>query len=216
MPDKPFSMPVSSKSAMQAPITVVSQPSIKEVPNGEERKEGSNEGKNDGTQEEKGQEVNNPAYDDFMNSSIVAIPRQLPTMLDVRCKDPNFRPRWVNFVSDNGRFLEEKKAMGFRLAKPEEIIGLPTDSLMVKPEGIKYHDVILMVVPTKLLFGWYKHNAIESANKVNPKRLHQAAMAEGEKILRQGIANEGRNYKEMAELIGVYIPGQQEIDKKGI
>jgi len=228
MPEqKPFlGVPVSSKSSMQVPVTVVSQPTVKEVNDAanstknreESSKEGSGKGSGEAKEEARpgGEGVLEPDFSDFMNSSIVAIPRTLPTMLDVRCKDPNYRPRWVNCKADHGRCVDDAKARGFRIAKVEEIVGLAEDSLMIKPEGIKYHDVILMVVPTKLLYGWYKFNALDSMNKVNPKRLHQAAKEEGERTLRQGISNEGRNYKDVADLIGIYVPGEGEMSKKGI
>jgi hypothetical protein len=39
---------------------------------------------------------------------------------------------------------------------------------------------------------------------------------EAGKILRQGITNEGYNFKDYADKIGIYIPSQSEQDKKGI
>jgi len=215
-------IPVSSKSAMQVPVTVVSQPSSKEIFDHAEAKTGNSEQKGvqsntDQNESDRTREKEvNPALDDFMASSIVAIPRQIPTMLDVRCKDPEWRPRWVNWKSDEGRFLEEKKAMGFRLARPEEIIGLDPSSTMIKPEGIKYHDVVLMVIPTKILYGWYKHNAITSAARVSQRELHRNMNEQANKVLRQGITNEGYSFKDVADKIGIYIPSQSEQDKKGI
>jgi hypothetical protein len=150
-------------------------------------------------------------FDDFMHSSIVALPKRLPTMLDVRAKDPNFRLRWVNFKADGGRRVDECRAMGFTVAKTEEVQGLEEASIMLHPDGIKYHDVLLMKVPTKLLFGWLKQNALESMRAVSPKFLHKAAKAEGERTLRQGIMNEGRSYNDMKDKIGIYVPGEGEV-----
>lgn len=230
---KEFSgVPISSRSQMDVPVQVVSQPSSKEIFNDEQSKVanvGQEKEGQEGRESAKAEKVRSGEikiselepvdFDDFMHSSIVAIPKRLPSILDIHAKDPNFRLRWVNHKADGGRMLDERKAMGFRVAKPEECVtpdGRPitNDSILFKADGrLSYHDVTCMIVPTRLLWGWYKANALESAAKVAPRRLHQDALKEANATLRQGISGEsergGRSVSELSELISVYDPATE-------
>lgn len=193
-------IPVSSKSAMEVPITVVSQPTISDV---------------DKTDTVTSGHINPADFqdsvipEDFMNASIVAIPKRLPSMLDLRPKDPNWCLRWVEFRADGGRNFEERRALGFQIAKLEDVANLETDNIMVKPDGIRYHDVVLMKIPTRTLWGWYKHNAITSLRSVQPRKMHTDAAQQGNKLINDGIAGEdrgGRTIQEAKDLISVYVP----------
>lgn len=132
--------------------------------------------------------------DDFMHSSVVARPVRLPNRLTVRCKDPNWRPRWVEFKSEDGRRFNDCCNMGFRIAKKEEIIGL-SSSLRITPEGIKDNDLVLMVIPTETINGYLKHNALESLRKVSRKSVTNQANREGNAAMREGLNSLGLNPK---------------------
>jgi len=238
---QPFKgVPVSSKSQMEVPVEVVSQPSgvdidklyghakdvgsvedipARAVPTAEQL--GTSELPEVSTKAEavrsgqlKVSDLSATDFDDFMSASIVAIPKRLPTMLDVRAKDPNFRLRWINFKADGGRRVDECKAEGFTLARKEEVIGLESDSIMVQTDGIKYHDVLLMKVSTQWLFGRLKQNALESMRMVSPKRLHKAAVDGANKVVRQGINDSGRSYAELKDTISFYTPGEGEVPNR--
>ena len=198
---KQFGVPVSSKSQVNIPVTVVSQPPSQEVLEQEQKQTES---------------ANVP--DDFLDSSIIATPKRMPTLLDLRAKDPNFRARWVNCKADGGRMVDERKAMGFHIAKIEEVVtpdgkDLEKDSILYQSTGmLKYHDVVLMLVPTRLLWGWYKHNALSSAAKVAPRRLHSDALRQGQETLNNGLVGQktgGRTASEISELISIYDPANE-------
>lgn len=149
--------------------------------------------------------------DDFMRSSIIARPLSMPNMLDIRMKDPAYRPRWVNFKARGGARFDEAVAQGFiKVTEPREVVGLNTH-LMIHKDGIKYHDVILMKIQTEKLFGAYKYNVIRSAQMVSRKGAQLIGAREAGKTLRQGISNEGFSYTtDLASKIGVYIPREDE------
>lgn len=228
-------VPISSRSQMNIPVTVVSQPSSTDIYGG-----------NNDNDENKSTSVTNEApeapaevteaakaealrtgevkisellpvdFDDFMHSSIVAIPKRLPSILDVHAKDPNYRLRWVNCKADGGRMVDERKAMGFSVAKIDEVVAadgkpLMRDSALYQTDGIlKYHDVICMKVLTRLLWGWYKYNAESSAAKVAPRKLHKDALEKGREVLNSGLSGQdrgGRSLSEIRDLISLYDPG---------
>jgi hypothetical protein len=151
----------------------------------------------------------------FMHDAIVARPIRLPSMLDVKCKDSNWWPRWVNFKAHSGAMYNDAVAMGFRKAVKDEIVGLTTD-LMIQPDGIKYNDVILMVIPTTKLFGAYKYNALRSLQMVGRKGAHRMAAREGEQSL-QGVINSldapSGAKTEIRRGIGIYEPTEKDFSR---
>ena len=130
--------------------------------------------------------------ENFMRESVIARPVRLPNNLTVRSKDPQYRLRWVEFKSEDGRRYNDCCNMGFRNAKPEEVVGLNT-TLKVQPDGIKYNDVILMIIPCETLDGYYKYNALRALKMVSQKGSAKIAAAEGNAQLRQGMADAGIN-----------------------
>lgn len=160
------------------------------------------------------QPISPATIDDFMSDSIVARSLRLPNYLDVRCKDPNWIPRWVNFKTQNGSRYYEFKASGFRDAKVEEIVGL-SEELQVGSDGkIKNHDVILMIAPKSIVYGAYKQNALSSMRNLGRNAL-KSAKAESDKVIRQGISAEGFNYGEYGKKLISYIPADNEIGDEG-
>ena len=162
--------------------------------------------------------------DDFMAESIVARPLRLPTMLDVRSKDPNYRLRWV-FKGKDGMRYNDMLAAGFVKATPEDVVGLNSD-VMVKAEGITYNDVILMKIPTAILFGWYKHNALRSMRTVSRKGAHAVAKQQSDVMIRQGInseysnssdtvsaAQKGWTQDDVSRSVVPYIPGEKDFER---
>ena len=218
-------IPISSKSMMDVPVQVVSQPSVYDViaRAGEQstvqdtvvKEPAKAEAVRSG--EVKVSALEQPEFDDFMASSVVAIPRRMPTMLDLRCKDPNYRPRWVNFKADGGRRVDECKADGWTIALREEVLtreGLPLDpdNTIVQKDCIKCHDVVLMKVQTWKLFGWLKSNAEKSLRTVSRTHAHNRALSEANAELSKGL-NEIGCPKERRDDISIYIPSGKEADK---
>jgi len=151
--------------------------------------------------------------DDFMAESIIARPLQLPTFLDVRSKDPNYRLRWINFKAMGGARFDWACAAGFTKAEIKDVVGL-NSNILVHPDGIKYHDVILMKIETATLFGAYKHNALRSHQMTTRFGAHKIAKQEGDAELRNGISSEGFNPNDprVSGKIGIYIPDDKTID----
>ena len=160
--------------------------------------------------------------DNFMAESIVARPLRLPTMLDVRAKDPNYRLRWV-FKGKDGMRYNDMLAAGFVKASTEDVVGLSSE-VMIKPEGITYNDVILMKIPTAILFGWYKHNALRSMRTVSNKGAHAVAKQQSDVMIRDGIRSEygsgqqaitqkGWTQDEVSRSVTAYIPGEKDFER---
>lgn len=159
--------------------------------------------------------VNPSTVDDFMSESIVARPLRLPNYLDVRCKDPNFIPRWVNFKTQNGARYSMFKSSGFRNAKQEEMVGL-SEEITVGSDGmIKDHDVVLMVAPKSIVFGAYKQNALNSMRMISRTGAMGRAKEESDRVIRQGISSEGFNYGQYGKKLTSYIPDGDEIGDIG-
>lgn len=112
--------------------------------------------------------------DDILSDSIIAKPLALPNFLDVKAKDPKFRLRWVQFKAQGGARYEQLLAAGFRNALPQEIVGL-NSTLLVHPDGIKYHDTILMIIEADKLLGQYKWNFMRSLNMTSRSGALQKA-----------------------------------------
>lgn len=159
--------------------------------------------------------VNPATVDDFMSDSIVARPLRLPNYLDVRCKDPNWIPRWVNFKTQNGARYSMFKSAGFRNAKQEEMVGL-SEEITIGGDGmIKDHDVVLMVAPKAIVFGAYKQNALNSMRMISRTGAMGRAKEESDRIIRQGISNEGFDPGQYGKKLTSYIPDGDEIGDIG-
>ena len=87
---------------------------------------------------------------------------------------------------------------------------------MVQPDGIKYKDVMLMVIPTTKLFGAYKYNALRSLQMVGRKGAHRMAAREGEQSL-QGVINSldapSGAKTEIRRGIGIYEPTEKDFSR---
>jgi hypothetical protein len=155
------------------------------------------------------QELNN-----FMSASVVARPVRLPARLNARAKDPNMRLRWIEFKAEDGRRFRDAETMGFRTARPEEVVGLSTEVTTRADKTIVDHDLILMIIPAETINGYLKYNALRAMKMVSQFGSRRMAKQEGEATLRQGIAGEGININspKMVDRFGnskleVYIPG---------
>lgn len=154
------------------------------------------------------------ALDDFLADSIIAVPLQMPNFLDLRAKDPNYRLRWVNCKAQGGVRFDQAQAMGFRVARKEEVMGL-NSNIMIAPDGIKYHDVILMIIETKKILGHYKYNFLRSASRV--QRSGQEAMQRAKQDVQAGLRHEGISQSAFqtpgeAPKLDFYIPGDKELN----
>lgn len=149
-------------------------------------------------------ELSNIQVDDILSASIIARPLVLPNHLDQRARDPKYRLRWVNFKANGGARFEQCAAAGFRIAKPEEVVGV-NPQLNITPTGIKYHDTILMLIEADRLLGAYKYNFQRSLNMVSEK----GALDSANKLA------QGQFGRDMNNLPGGRVPSEYMVDGRG-
>jgi len=153
--------------------------------------------------------LNKFALEDFMRASVVARPVRLPNNLDVRSKDPNYRLRWVEFKSEDGRRFNDCLNMGFRIAKKEEVVGL-NSTLKQDADGIKYNDVVLMIIPCETIDGYYKYNALKALKMVSKSGVAKLAQNVADMELRSGINSAGKYANRMKNEISTFVPGERD------
>lgn len=128
--------------------------------------------------------INARDLDNFMASSVIARPVRLPSKLNARSKDPNWRLRWVEFKAEDGRRYSDCLEMGFVNASKDDVVGL---QVKINSDGtIKADDLILMKIQTEVINGYLKHNALKAMKMVSKTGVKQMAQSEGNKILREG------------------------------
>ena len=148
--------------------------------------------------------INARDLDDFMAASVIARPVRLPSKLNARSKDPNWRLRWVEFKAEDGRRYSDCLEMGFVNASKDDVVGL---QVKVNSDGtIKADDLILMKIQTEVINGYLKHNALKAMKMVSKTGVKQMAQAEGQKILQQGAEEHGRKvpYRDYADKISIF------------
>jgi len=150
--------------------------------------------------------------DNFMRESVVARPVRLPSKLNARSKDPNWRLRWIEFKAEDGRRFNDAHEMGFQLATKDDVVGI---QVKIRADGwIVSDDLVLMKIPCEIIDGYYKHNALSALKMVSQQGSRQLAKREGDAVLREGIASEGfnPNSQQMKDAFGrnkveLYVPG---------
>jgi hypothetical protein len=157
--------------------------------------------------------ISSHEIDDILSASIIARPLQMPNFLDLRAKDPNYRLRWVNCKAQGGVKYDAALGMGFRVAKKEEVIGL-NSTIMLAADGIKYHDVILMIIETAKLLGHYKYNFMRSISRVQKsgqEALNMARIETQKGLNAEHVPTSAYMTEDGGHKLEYYIPAEKEI-----
>lgn len=97
----------------------------------------------------------------LFNRSIVAKPLMVPEVCSIHIKNSEYRYRWVNAASQNGRVYMQRKAQGFINATTDDVAVLGGDAVADKGE-IRAGDVVLMKIRADLYDAAIKWNMEKS------------------------------------------------------
>lgn len=136
----------------------------------------------------------------------------IASMLEVKLKDPAYRPRWVNFKNNEGGNYQMFKAIGFENATADDVDQVATplgENLIREDHTIKFYDVILMKVNTIRLMQAYKANVVKSLNMVG--RWSDAALKEAKRTFNNDVSQDlVRAMKQQGLSVDFYIPSKDE------
>jgi hypothetical protein len=137
---------------------------------------------------------------------------EIAAMLDIKLKDPAFRPRWVNFKNNEGGNYQMFKAIGFENAAVEDVDQDKTplgENILKDDHTIKFYDVILMKVNTLRLMQAYKANVVKSLNMVG--RWSDAAIKEAKRTFNNEVSPDIiAAMKQQGLSVDFYIPDKNE------
>lgn len=115
-----------------------------------------------------------------VNVPIQAIDHQIPEFLNIKLKDSNFSPRWVQTSSKN---LGQKRAQGWQYITKEDL----EEELKVEIEAdaqghFIYIDAVAMKIPKKKLYTQLRSNYLRAIAMTQQSKLHEQMKAtiEGE------------------------------------
>src|SRR5947209_5294500 len=93
----------------------------------------------------------------LFDRSIVARPLMVPDVCSLHIKNTDYRYRWVNRLSQGGRFYMQRKSQGFINATPADVQVLGGDAAQDKGE-ITAGDLILMKIRSDIYDAAMKWN----------------------------------------------------------
>ena len=139
----------------------------------------------------------------------------IAALLNVKLRDPEYRPRWVNWKNNDGSNYSMFKSIGFVNARLEDVdqTQTPIGDHIVQEDGtIKYFDVILMKVNTIRLMQAYKANIQRSLQMVG--RWSQSAIKAAKDSLANDVSPDMLEaLKRAGHTVEFYAPSQEELNK---
>lgn len=116
---------------------------------------------------------------------ITAKPLVDPDFTKIRPRNPQHSFYWGNRVANGGMRIEDLKARGFRIAKPEDVLDPP--QALIKDGHIIRGDLMLLVIGRREYLGQQLYNAQQAEQRVSRQRL----MADGNKNLQDDLRDAG-------------------------
>lgn len=107
----------------------------------------------------------------LLNKSIVARPLMVPEVCSIRVKNTEYRYRWVNALSQNGRYYQQRKAQGFVNATSDDVELLGGDAVADKGE-IRAGDLILMKIRSDIYDAAIKYNMVKAATLTRARGMY--------------------------------------------
>jgi hypothetical protein len=110
-----------------------------------------------------------------LNTPIQAIDHQIPEYLDIKLKDPNFAPRWIQTSSKN---LGTKRSQGWAYITADDL----AEELKVEIEEDSsghyvYIDTVAMMIPKAKLYSQLRSNYLRAIQLTQQSKLHEKMKA---------------------------------------
>jgi hypothetical protein len=147
---------------------------------------------------------------------IVAKPLVSADFTNIKPKNPMMSLYWGNRIANGGLRIEDLKARGFRLAKPDEVQipdgkgGFrPVEGGLVKDGHVQRGDLLCLIIPKADYEGQLKLN-----QQTADRRVSKAAnAAKGKEKLNEALREVGGLPARYQGKIGVFVPSTNDLDK---
>jgi hypothetical protein len=110
-----------------------------------------------------------------LNTPIQAIDHQIPEYLDIKLKDGNFSPRWIQTSSKN---LGTRRSQGWSYITQEDLAeGLKVE---IEPDSsghFVYIDTVAMKIPKAKLYSQLRSNYLRAIQLTQQSKLHERMKA---------------------------------------
>lgn len=145
-----------------------------------------------------------------LNTPIQAIDHQIPEYLDIKLKDSNFSPRWIQTSSKN---LGTRRSQGWSYITQEDLAeGLKVE---IEPDSsghFVYIDTVAMKIPKAKLFSQLRSNYLRAIQLTQQSKLHERMKAAIEDEITNSSDERGMplgesfNYYKEKNAMNVYSP----------
>ena len=145
-----------------------------------------------------------------LNTPIQAIDHQIPEYLDIKLKDPNFAPRWIQTSSKN---LGTKRSQGWAYITSDDL----AEELKVEIEEDSsghyvYIDTVAMKIPKAKLYSQLRSNYLRAIQLTQQSKLHERMKSAIEDEITNASDERGNplgesfNYYKEKNAMNVYSP----------